>query len=322
VDCPKLSDYGLFNDGDPRYGDHPGALPYDLTTPLFSDYAIKHRAIYLPPGAQMTWSDTGVFGLPVGTIIAKTFSFRDPTATPAREVMIETRLLIHREDGWHGLPYLWDVAETEAVLTPGGATVPVTLLDSEDRLLATNYEVPARSDCGSCHFGSEGDEPIGPKARLLNRELTGRGQNQLDVWAAEGVLVGSPGSQAAPKLAVWDDPATGTLEERAKAYLESNCGHCHNPQGRAGFTGLWLSHDGPLDVNYGVCKQPVAAGSASGGLQYDLVPGDPAASILVFRMDSVAPAIKMPELAKSLVHEMGVQLVSDWIASLPSASCP
>ena len=42
-------------------------------------------------------------------------------------------------------------------------------------------------------------------------------------------------------------------------------------------------------------------------------------SILIFRMDSTEAAIKMPELSRSLVHEEGVALVSDWIATLPGS---
>ncbi|MCZ6783400.1 MAG: hypothetical protein O7G30_08835, partial [Proteobacteria bacterium] len=124
----------------------------------------------------------------------------------------------------------------------------------------------------------------------------------------------------APRLPFWDDPADGTLEERARAYLESNCAHCHNPDGRAGFTSLLLVHDRPLDQLYGLCKRPIAAGSGAGGLLWDIDPGNPDESIMVFRMNSAVPATMMPELSKSLAHTAGVELVSDWIATL-QGSC-
>ena len=119
---------------------------------------------------------------------------------------------------------------------------------------------------------------------------------------------------------MWNDPLDGTLEERARAYLESNCAHCHNPGGRAGFTELDLRHDRPLDVGYGFCKVPIGSDGGSGFL-YDIVPGDPAHSILPFRMNSAVPTIRMPELSKSVVHTEGVALVQSWIASL-AGGCP
>ena len=52
------------------------------------------------------------------------------------------------------------------------------------------------------------------------------------------------------------------LEDRARAYLDVNCGHCHNPKGPADTSGLWLdaAHHDPRRL--GLCKPPVAAGRA------------------------------------------------------------
>ena len=168
----------------------------------------------------------------------------------------------------------------------------------------------------SCHARVDdplGDRPIGPKARLLNRPHPLTGENQLDQWTRLGLLTGAPGSAAAPKLAVWDDPSTGTREERAKAYLEINCAFCHNPTGRGAFTSLLLEHDREVGFNYGVCKRPIAAGRANEGRDYDIVPGDADASILVSRMESIEAGIKMPEVAKSVAHAEGIALVREWI---------
>jgi uncharacterized repeat protein (TIGR03806 family) len=167
-----------------------------------------------------------------------------------------------------------------------------------------------------------GADPIGPKARLLNRDYDygGGAENQLAHWSAMGWLSGAPADPAtAPRLPVWNDPADGTLEERARAYLETNCAHCHRPQGRARSTGLWLEWDRPFGSETGLCKPVQAAGPGTGGLQYDVVPGDPMMSILVFRMEQVAAQIKMPELGRSVTHDEGVALVADWIEALPGS---
>src|SRR3546814_5646478 len=64
----------------------------------------------------------------------------------------------------------------------------------------------------------------------------------------------------------WDDPKAGSVAERARAYLDVNCAHCHNPAGSASNSGLFLRWtDDPTGVNYGIGKRPTAAGRGSGG---------------------------------------------------------
>ena len=60
----------------------------------------------------------------------------------------------------------------------------------------------------------------------------------------------------------------------------------------------------------------VAAGLGSGSLKYSIVPGNPDASILLFRMTSNKPAIMMPETGRSMAHKEGVALIREWIQSL------
>lgn len=331
VNCPELGDYRLFATGDPTQGPNAGGVPFDLTTPLFSDYTTKYRFAFLPPngsgGVQPAqWSDTEPFDFPVGTIIAKTFTYQRDFRNPALgERWMETRLLIRRASGWVGLPYVWEDDRSRATLTPGGTSRDVSWTHFDGSLRETRYRIPNTSQCVSCHNGFTGADPIGPKARLLNRDLAypGGTQNQLDHWIATGFLAGAPAipSSQMPRLPVWNDVADGTQDERARAYLEVNCAHCHNPLGRARFSGLHLAADVAYGSELGICKTPTAAGTGSGDLPYDIVPGDPSQSILVYRLASVDPAIKMPELAKGLVHEEGLALVTAWIQSL-SGGCP
>jgi hypothetical protein len=166
--------------------------------------------------------------------------------------------------------------------------------------------------------------PIGLKARLLNKPYpyAGGTENQLAHWKGLGRLDATNAELAsAPHLPVWNDPSDGSLEERARAYLETNCAHCHNPEGRARFSSLFLEASRPMGLSTGICKHPVAAGFGAGEGLFDIVPGNPDGSILPFRMNSVDLAIRMPELSKAIVHAEGVQLVRDWIASLPAQEC-
>ncbi len=318
ANCPVLSDYNLFVGNDPRGVPVERGVGYDLTTPLFSDFTLKDRYAFVPPGEAAAYDASAVMDFPVGTIITKTFTFD----TPGGEDVIETRLLIRREFGWKALVYLWDETGTEATLTPEGAIVNVTFNHPAGGTQNIDYEVPDVNQCAGCHAGV--DEPmdlIGPKARWLNKPVPfdASGTNQLDYWSVNGLLTGAPDPALAPRLPVWDDPLDGTVAERARAYLEMNCAHCHRDGGRAGFTSLWLNADEPDGMMTGICKTPIASGV--GSLEYDVVPGDPAASILVFRMDSVVPSVKMPELAKVTIHDEGVSLVSDWVTGL-TGTCP
>ena len=102
---------------------------------------------------------------------------------------------------------------------------------------------------------------------------------------------------------------------RARAYLQANCSYCHNGNGEARTTGLVLSNNPGNDAYaLGICKPPVAAGKAAENEHYDIVPGHPEQSILLYRMQSTAPSIMMPEIGRSLEHVEAAQLVSDWIA--------
>lgn len=50
---------------------------------------------------------------------------------------------------------------------------------------------------------------------------------------------------------------------------------------------------------------------------YDIYPGRPDESILLYRMEHTEPSIAMPELGRSTVHREGVELIRGWIAALP-----
>jgi uncharacterized repeat protein (TIGR03806 family) len=304
-----LSAYGLFLGDGSTQEPAPGVLPYDVNTPLFSDYAVKFRFFRLPPGTHADYHDSDVFAFPVGTVLVKTFAYPHDLRDPAGgRTLVETRLLIHRPDGWIGLPYVWNQAQTEATLRATGGARNVRWQDADGRDRALEYLVPNVNQCKSCHENRQVMAPIGPRARHLNRD------GQLQHWAALGVLHGV--SEHPPRLPVWNDPASGTLDQRARAWLEINCAHCHNPDGGAKNSGLDLRFTQAEPAKWGVWKTPVAAGRGSGGRSYGLVPGKPDESILLYRLQSTEPGVLMPELGRRLVDEEAVELVRAWIVSL------
>lgn len=300
----KLSDYGFFTDVSKRT---PAArvVGYDLETALFSDYAAKQRFIYVPAGASAKYDPSGPFDFPVGSALIKTFGYGEGAAFKP----LETRLLLRRAAGWVAIPYVWNAEGTDAVLKRAGTRLAVAFTDPSGKPRRISYAVPNRNQCKDCHALAGQITPIGPKARYLNHN------GQLQKLVVAGLLDRAPAD--APHVARWDDPKA-PLEARARAYLEINCAHCHNPAGAASNSGLFLELDRKEAVTIGVGKRPVAAGRGSGGRAFAIQPGDAEASILIYRLRSTDPGIAMPELGRATAHDEGIELLSQWIDSMPA----
>jgi uncharacterized repeat protein (TIGR03806 family) len=320
----NLSDWHLFLGQGRNLQPNQNVLPYDLNTPLFSDYAAKYRFVWMPPGTSAQYREDQVFDFPVGTILAKTFAFPAGAGQDLdKEKLIETRLLVHGKSGWVGLPYVWSESQTEATLDLAPDPVPIHYADASGNKHEFTYFIPNANECKQCHDNDRVMLPIGPKARNLNKDYTYADgtANQLERWTKADYLKGAPSPQAAPKAAKWDAPESGTLEQRARAYLDNNCAHCHQPGATASYTGFDLRLTTSGLAALGMCKSPNSAGRV-GSLIYDLVPGKPDESILVARMISTRPKEMMPQIGRSVVHQEGVALISEWVRSLPGAGAP
>ncbi len=299
------------------------SMPYDLVSPLFSDYMLKTRTVAVPAGAAATYDADTVFSFPPGTAITKTFAYAEDLRSPdQKRHLVETRVMLRTATEWLALPYLWNAEGTVARLSVGGTIKPLSFTGADGATLSMNYLVPNANQCIKCHEDLGRNELIGPKARNLNRDFAYADgtENQLAHWTRLGLLAGAPEPASAPRLAAWDDTSE-TVERRARSWIEINCAHCHNPNGAGRTSGLvlWAGEQNP--AVYGVCKSPVAAGPGSGDLSFDITPGHADQSILVHRMRSTDPAVMMPELGRAVVHEEGVALVESWINQLPG-SCP
>jgi len=317
----KLSQWHLFVKVRASLQPNARVIPYDLNTPLFSDYARKHRFVWMPSGASAQYRQEGTFEFPVGTILVKSFAF-PAEANAGEEKLIETRLLVHARAGWVALPYVWNERQSEATLQLVPDPVRVHWTDSAGRTRDFSYVMPNTNECQECHDNNKVLLPIGPKARNLNRnyEYSAGVENQLAHWTKIGYLRGAPTPEAAPRAAKWDDAAGETLAGRARAYLDNNCAHCHQPGGTAGYTGVDFRLTNAGSETLGVCKPPNSAGNM-GHLQYDVVPGRPEESILLYRMESTAPKVMMPQIGRDVVHEEGVALVRQWISLLRGDPC-
>jgi uncharacterized repeat protein (TIGR03806 family) len=321
----KLSDYRFFVGNLADLQPNEGVLPYDLNSSLFTDYAHKARFVWMPEGVAAAYSAEQMLDYPVGAVLIKNFYYENDErdASLGRRI-VETRLLVKRSDEkWDANTYVWNNTQTDAFLEIAGENIPVAFTNTKGEKLKFTYSVPNKTQCKSCHNEGNTIMPIGPKVRNLNKNFSYEdgAMNQLDKWASMGYLTGYDSKAEHLKVAVWDDPTSGSLDARAKAYLEINCGHCHSENGPANTSGLYLSTLN-FDANrWGICKTPVAAGRGAGNAKVDIMPGHPEESILHYRMDSDDPGIMMPEIGRKLVHTEGVALIKEWITAMDENRC-
>jgi len=304
ADMPRrLSEFRFFADA-ARQVPGEGVHPYALNTPLWSDGAEKLRFIYLPEGTQLTADGAqdgeGLLQFPMGSAIIKTFAFGEGDARR----LIETRVLLHRADGWTALPYRWNAEQTEATLALAGGRIDFTTPAGE----AISYAIPNKNQCKTCHSKDGAVIPIGPKARNLSIKWMGD-------MLSKGLLDRlPPGGSTIP---VWAGRNTsGDAAPLARAYLDVNCAHCHQPGGGASNSGLDLRWEQSDPHAIGIMKRPVAAGRGAGGHQFSILPGAPDQSILLYRINSAEPGIAMPELGKSSIDKDGVAVVRRWILEM------
>lgn len=245
----------------PKLSDYQPSIPYEVATSLFSDYTDKERSIYIPPHKKIIITDNGLPQFPEGTVLFKTFS--------QKGIKIETRVLIKTAQNWEAGTYIWDAAQQDAYLSKGGEKRP------------DGYTIPTIRQCHSCH-GKE-LQPIGFKARNI--------YHQIPSFVQTGILEAPDLSNIDP-LPNWQD-TTYSLEKRARAYLDVNCAHCHNPTGMCNKSDLRLAYETYLDPKY---EQHM--------LQYKQ-------RILKYMRTG-----KMPLIGTHLIHKEGVTLIANYIATL------
>lgn len=349
----KLSDWNfVFSDGK-KMTLNKAVVPFDLNTPLFSDYSFKLRALYVPSGKQIGYKADGSLEFPIGTVITKTFYYPKASGTDASYTavgrqsqtaqgdaidlsshqLIETRVLVLQPSGtWSGLPYVWDADQKDAKLKVGGADVKLELVGANTANEKIVYGVPNAQSCQQCHAtqsaGGQGILPIGPKTRNLNKSYAysaSLNKNQLVHWDELKLLSGFTGLANAPINADWTD-AKQSLEARAKAYLDVNCAHCHSSRGAAFQTGLMLDiatvgTSSPSTSQWGVCKKPLAYGGPGAPYQYGIEPGQPDVSLLLYRMSRTTTGDVMPVVGRHVNHSEGNALIRDWIKQLTLPAC-
>lgn len=310
---PVLSDYNFFEgdlkDLNPTFG----VVPYDLITPLFTDYAKKKRFIWMPNGVMANYDgDHSSLDFPEGTILIKNFYYNDVQPNNSTKIL-ETRIMYKKATEWDFANYVWNDEQTEAFFTNQASTVNISWLQGES-IKTTNYRIPSRAECFTCHNQLDNPTPIGLKPQNLNKDYNyNEGiTNQLLKLREIGYLTNDIPNNI-KTVAAWDDTSQ-SLNERVRSYLDINCAHCHSDNGHCNYRPMrfeYLFTDNP--ENIGVCIEPETQFIPN---SYIVKPNDTDLSILYYRISTTDDSFRMPLLGRTINHEEGIELIEEWINSL------
>jgi len=293
---PKLSDYPIYKGRPADLQPASGFVRYELATTLFTDYAEKERLVKVPTGTSIVVSGDGLPQFPDGTMLVKTFFYwNDRRDTSRGRRIIETRLLLKSGDSWLAGTYIWNAEQNEAVLTGSGPRTAISWIDASGQPRNIRYQVPSARQCATCHRSDKEIIPIGFKTRNLNMDVTRTGDNHADApinqlrYLADNRILAPVDPAQFSRLPVWND-ATFTLEERARAYLEVNCAHCHNANGFCSQSKFRPGYENSLnETNIPRKKKKILDFVRSG---------------------------RMPLLGTTIVHEEGLQLLEAYFKTI------
>ncbi len=306
-----------------------GVIPYGLPNPLWSDAAAKRRWVILPndgsfdtAAEDIVFSEDEPWQFPAGTIFVKHFEVNTDESNPAAIRRLETRFLICTAGGGkYGVTYKWNEEGTDAELMEQGEEEAYSYTRDDNSVEQRLWSFPSRGDCMLCHNGTAG-QALGFKTAHLNSDFhypsTGQTANQLVTLNALGAfdvtLTATELANFIEARALEDD--TAPLEHRIRSYLDTNCSHCHQPEGPgAGFDARLGT---PLDLQNLINGIPQRYEALGPDGRY-IAPGDTAHSAIGVRAGAVNNGDAMPPLAKNMAHAAGVEALQQYIAGLNAA---
>ena len=292
---PLLSQMGVYDGGLSGLNPADGVQLYEINSALFTDYAHKQRLIRLPEGQSMRYNNTDLLPtFPDNSLIAKTFYYNLDDRNPSLgKKIIETRILLKVNGTWLVGDYIWNTAQTEATYRETGSTESISYIDGNGTTQNVDYQIPSKQDCFTCHNNNSTTFPIGPKLRNLNFIPSYTNQNQLDYLASIGLLQGV-NSGSTSVLPNWEDE-TLLIDDRARAYMDVNCAHCHQPGGSVP-PGFVLDFRLETDFN----NTGIYANRGE----------------IIARFQSTLPTYRMPQLGRTVIHGEALQMLNEYIDSL------
>ena len=289
---------------------------------LWSDGARKTRWICFPPSTQIDNSDPDSWKFPVGTMVWKEFAF-PRTDDPNLFRRVETRYLEKLKNGtWEMVTYVWNEDESDAELAPSNG-----LANFYPLAPGVKHDIPSVSQCANCH-NKGGDKVLGFDELQLSDDkdplaLHIEEVNERDLplttlrYLVDRGLVKSPNPEwltNAPRIHSKTD-----LGRAAMGYMHANCGHCHNPNGRAAMTRQYLRHsmqatDEHTEPAYlTTVNQPTRSFQIPGiSKTFRILPAEPDLSAVHYRLDRGS----MPSVGKKIIDRDAVEQIGNWIKTI------
>jgi len=323
----KLSETGIFS----SVADHqvaPGVVSYSVNTPQWLDGAMKERFICLPGESQIKFvehsSDANTWGFEDGAVLIETISLEMAAGDPGSRRRLETRLLVKQENHWLGYAYLWNDEQTDAALVEArGRDLTLNIKDASGPggQREQTWHVPSRSECMVCHSRAAGFV-LGLNTLQVNRDhdYGGAVDNQLRALNHAEYFTQPLDKQPAEysRMPNAYDPSAD-LAERARAYLHVNCSVCHVADG-GGNAKFKVTYRTPTAETQLVGEPPIHGTFGLSDARL-IAPSDPYASVLFYRLSKLGRG-RMPHVGSSQTDEQGLELIHEWIASLPKPEGP
>jgi hypothetical protein len=172
-----------------------------------------------------------------------------------------------------------------------------------------------------CHTSAAGFA-LGPETAQLNMDHTYPSSqisfNQLETLD-HVMMFTSPLPGPASGLPALVDPAdtSASLDDRARAYLHTNCAQCHQPGGQTPSEMDWRYTTLLSDTN--ACDVMPLEGDLGVTNARLIAPGDAARSLVINRA-SRRDNNGMPPAGSSLVDTTGITLLTAWINGLENCN--
>ena len=300
----------------------PGILPYDINVPFWSDNAIKSRWFSVPnTNLTIGFNGNGNWNFPTGTVWIKHFNLQLTNGSPASTIRLETRLIVKNSSGVYGVTYRWGGSKTNATLVPAQGMDESFVINNGGVLSTQVWHYPSQNECLLCHTAA-GGYGLGFRTEQLNRDLNYGPvtTNEISALSAIGYFSSPFTGDVHSLLAL--AAATNTsysLQFRARSFLAANCSQCHQPGGTAQQANWDARITTPTSSASLINAIPVSNLGNTNNLI--IAPQSPTNSILLTRIATRdlgnAQPIQMPPLDSTIPDPQDIQLVTDWINSLP-----